>query len=322
MVEETDKMKVSNLTSHSKIYIAGHGGLVGAGMVRCFQKNGFNNLLLRKHSELDLMCRELVWRFFESTKPEYVVIAAAKVGGIFANMAAPVDFLVENLEIQNNILLACRHFQVTKTVFLGSSCIYPCKSPQPMREDYFMSGRLEPTNESYAIAKIAGIRLAQALRQQFGLSVICPMPSNVYGPGDHFEVERSHFLPALVRRFIEAKRDNKPAVALWGTGNARRELLHVDDLADACLFLLKHYDSPEIINVGSGEDMTIRELAEMIASLVGYNGRIEWDPAKPDGMFMKLLDVSRLHALGWRHKIDLTTGIRSVVADFEARYPR
>ncbi|MBU0633908.1 MAG: GDP-L-fucose synthase [Candidatus Omnitrophica bacterium] len=315
-------MKVGNLTSKSKIYIAGHEGLVGAALVRCFQRNGFSNLLLRTRSELDLMSRELVWRFFETTKPEYVIIAAAKVGGIFANMAAPVDFLVENLEIQNNILLTCQYFQVTKTVFLGSSCIYPRESPQPMREDYFMSGPLEPTNESYAVAKIAGIRLAQALRQQFSMDVICPMPANVYGPGDHFEFERSHVVSALVRRFIEAKRNNTPGVTLWGTGNARRELLHVDDLADACLFLIKHYDSHEIINVGFGQDLTIRELAETIATITGYAGKLEWDLTKPDGMPIKLLDVSRLHALGWRHKIDLIAGIQSVVADFEVRYPK
>ncbi|MCG2712466.1 MAG: GDP-L-fucose synthase [Candidatus Omnitrophica bacterium] len=311
-----------NLKSNSKIYIAGHGGLVGKALVRCFRKNGFNKLLLRKRSELDLMSRKLVWRFFEAESPEYVIIAAAKVGGISANMAAPVDFLVENLEIQNNILLACQHFQVKKTIFLGSSCIYPRESPQPMRENYFMSGQLEPTNESYAIAKIAGIRLAQALRQQFGMEVICPMPCNVYGQGDHFEFERSHVVSALVRRFIEAKRNNAPIVTLWGTGNARRELLHVDDLADACLFLMKYYDLPEIINVGSGQDLTIRELAQNIARIIGYNGKLNWDLTKPDGMPLKLLDVSRLHALGWKHKIDLAVGIQSVVDDFEERYPR
>ncbi|MCG2711057.1 MAG: GDP-L-fucose synthase [Candidatus Omnitrophica bacterium] len=311
-----------NFTAHSKIYIAGHGGLVGAALVRCLRQNGFSNLFLRKRSELDLMSRELVYRFFETARPEYVIIAAAKVGGISANMAAPVDFLVENLKIQNNILLACKHFSVKKTIFLGSSCIYPRNSPQPMREDYFMSGPLEPTNESYAVAKIAGIRLAKALRQQFGIDVICPMPSNVYGPGDHFEFERSHVVSALVRRFIEAKRNNAPIVTLWGTGNARRELLHVDDLADACLFLMRYYDSPEIINVGCGQDVTIRELAETIARIVGYNGKLKWDLTKPDGMPIKLLDVGRLHALGWKHKIDLAAGIRSVMVDFEARYPR
>ena len=306
----------------ARIYIAGHLGLVGAALVRRFQRAGFHNLLLCTHNEVDLKLRNSVWSFFEKKRPEYVIVAAAKVGGIAANMAEPVSFLVDNLEIQNNVLLACQHFQVTKTMFLGSSCVYPREAPQPMSEGCFMHGPVEPTNESYAIAKIAGIRLAQALRQQYGLNVICPMPCNVYGPGDHFEFERSHVVSALVRRFIEAKRNDVPIVTLWGTVNARRELLHVDDLADACLFLLRNYDSPEIINVGSGQDITIRELAETITNTVEYTGKLEWDLTKPDGMPRKLLDVSRLHALGWRHKIDLTTGIRSVVADFEMRYPR
>jgi GDP-L-fucose synthase len=308
------------LTLHSKIYIAGHQGLVGAGLVRYFKQNGFENLILRTRAELDLMSRQDVWSFFEAARPNYVILAAAKVGGIAANMAAPVDFLVENLQIQNNVLLACQQFKVEKTILLGSSCIYPRESPQPMREEYFMQGPLEPTNESYAVAKIAGIRLAQALRQQYGLDVICPMPSNVYGPGDHFEFERSHVVSALVRRFIEAKRNNSPKVTLWGTGKACRELLHVDDLADACLFLLRNYDLPDIINVGSGEDVTICNLAETIARIVGYAGKLEWDVSKPDGMPRKLMDVSRLRALGWQHKIDLDTGIASVVADFERRF--
>jgi GDP-L-fucose synthase len=312
---------MSDLVSHSKIYVAGHRGLVGAALVRHFRQHGFGNLVLRTRAELDLRSREAVWTFFETTRPQYVILAAAKVGGIAANMAAPVDFLVENLEIQTNVLLACQHFQVTKMMFLGSSCIYPRESPQPMREEYFMQGPLEPTNESYAIAKIAGICLAQALRKQYGLNVICPMPSNVYGPADHFEFERSHVVSALVRRFIEAKRSNAPSVTLWGTGKARRELLHVDDLADACLFLLRTYDLPDIINVGSGEDITIRKLSETIASIVGYAGKFEWDSSKPDGMPRKLMDVSRLSALGWRHKIDLGTGIASVVANFESRFP-
>jgi GDP-L-fucose synthase len=310
-----------NLLRHSKIYIAGHCGLVGASLLRYLTHKGFCNIIVRKRSELDLTSRKSVWNFFNDERPEYVILAAAKVGGIAANIAAPVDFLLQNLEIQNNVLLACHDFQVNKTIFIGSSCVYPRESPQPMKETWFMNGPVEPTNESYAIAKIAGIRLAQALRQQHGLNVICPMPCNVYGPGDHFEFERSHVVSALVRRFIEAKRNNAQTVILWGTGNARRELLHVDDLADACLFLLMHYDSPEIINVGSGQDLTIRELAETIAKIVSYTGKLEWDLNKPDGMPMKLLDVSRLHALGWRHKIDLATGIRSVVRDFELRYP-
>jgi len=311
---------VIKIESSARIYIAGHKGLVGAALVRKFQREGFQNLILRTRQELDLTLPEAVNSFFEDIKPQIVIIAAAKVGGIAANIASPVDFLVENLKIQNNLLEACRQFGVTKTIFLGSSCIYPRESPQPMREEYFMHGPVEPTNESYAIAKIAGIRLAQALRQQYGLNVISPMPCNVYGPGDHFEFEHSHVISAMVRRFVEAKWGNSPQVTAWGTGNARREFLYVDDLADACLFLLREYDEPEIINVGSGEDFTIRELAETVASVVGYGGKLEWDTTKPDGMPRKLLDVTKLHGLGWKHKINLEDGLRTVVADFERRY--
>ena len=309
-----------NLKPESSIYIAGHRGLVGSALVRKFNQKGFENLILRSRDEVDLTSRDAVWSLFETTRPQFVILAAAKVGGIAANMAAPVDFLLENLKIQNNVLEACQHFQVTKAVFLGSSCIYPREAPQPMREDYFMHGPLEPTNESYAVAKIAGIRLAQALRQQYGLNVICPMPCNVYGPADHFEFERSHVVSALVRRLVETRRNDTPSVTLWGTGNPHRELLHVDDLADACLFLLREYDSPDLINVGSGEDFTIRELAETVARIVRYAGQLEWDPTKPDGMPRKLLDVSKLHAIGWKHKIGLEEGIQTVVADFERRY--
>lgn len=309
-----------NFSENSKIYIAGHRGLVGAAILRRLISNGFNNVIVRTRAELDLTSRKDVWDFFDSEKPEYVILAAAKVGGIAANMAEPVDFLVTNLEIQNNILLACHHFKVKKTMFLGSSCIYPREARQPMHESCFMAGPVEPTNESYAIAKIAGIRLAQALRQQYGLNVICPIPCNVYGQGDHFEFERSHVVSALVRRFVEAKRNDSPIVTLWGTGNARRELLHVDDLADACLFLLQNYDSAEIINVGSGYDLTIRELAERIANIVEYKGSLDWDITKPDRMPQKLLDVDRLNKLGWKYQIDLETGIRTVVKDFESIY--
>ena len=310
------------LSKKSKIYIAGHCGLVGAAILRRFVSNGFDKVIVKTRAELDLTSRKDVWDFFHSEQPEYVILAAAKVGGIAANMAEPVEFLVNNLEIQNNVLLGCHKFRVIKTMFLGSSCVYPREAPQPMSESCFMSGPVEPTNESYAIAKIAGIRLAQALRQQHKLNVICPMPCNVYGPGDHFEFERSHVVSALVRRFIEAKRNEAPSVTLWGTGVARRELLHVDDLADACLFLLHNYDSQDIINVGFGYDLTIRELAETIAKIVEYNGRLDWDISKPDGMLQKLLDINRLDNLGWHHKIDLETGIKSVVMDFESRYPQ
>jgi len=314
-------IKVAELSNKSKIYISGHQGLVGAAILRCLVSKGYDNLIFRTKSELDLTSREDVRIFFDREKPDYVILAAAKVGGIAANMAEPVEFLVQNLEIQNNVLLACSKFQVKKTLFLGSSCIYPREARQPMRESDFMSGPCEPTNESYAVAKIAGIRLSQALRQEYKLNVICPIPCNVYGPGDHFDFERSHVISALVRRFIEAKRNNAPRITLWGTGSARREFLHVDDLAEACLFLLKHYNSPEIINVGSGFDLTISELAEKVSNIVEYNGGLDWDVTKPDGMPRKLLDVSRLNKLGWRHKIDLDKGIRSVVKDFESIFP-
>lgn len=313
---------MTELSYESKIYIAGHRGLVGSAILRHLQNEGFTNLIVRTRTELDLTTQRDVWSLFDSERPEYVILAAAKVGGIAANMAEPVDFLIDNLEIQNNVLLACHKFSVSKTMFLGSSCVYPREAPQPMSEACFMQGPVEATNESYAIAKIAGIRLARALYQQYGLNVICPMPCNAYGPGDHFEFERSHVMSALVRRFIEAKRTSSPSVTIWGTGSARRELLHVDDLADACLFLLKNYDSPELINVGSGFDLTIRELAEKVAEIVGFKGKLDWDTTKPDGMPQKLLDVKRLNDLGWRYKIDLESGIKSVVKDFKLRYPQ
>ena len=304
------------LNLDARIFIAGHCGLVGSALLRRFQKSGYYNFILRSRAEVDLSARDSVFQLFQETAPEYVIIAAAKVGGIAANMAAPVDFLLENLKIQNNLLEACQKFQVKKTILLGSSCIYPREAPQPIREDYFMTGPLEPTNESYAVAKIAGIRLAQALHQQYGLEVICPMPCNVYGPGDHFEFERSHVISAMVRRFVEAKQMNAASVTLWGTGNARREFIYVDDLADACLFLLQNFDSAEIINIGSGIDFTIRELAETVAHLVGYSGQLAWDHTRPDGMPRKLLDVTKMQTLGWRHKIDLEDGLKMVIDDF------
>lgn len=302
-----------------RIYVAGHRGLVGAAIVRRLRADGFRNVFGRTSEELDLRDRDPVFAFFRETRPQHVIIAAAKVGGIAANMKAPVDFLLDNLKIQNNILEACVETRVARAVLLGSSCVYPRESPQPMREEYFMHGPVEPTNESYAIAKIAGIRLAQALWEQYGLSVLLPMPSNVYGPGDHFELDRAHVVSALVRRFIEARADRREQVVLWGTGNARRELLHVDDLADAVIFLMREYERPDIINIGTGYDVTIRELATMVAEVVGYGGGIGWDTSRPDGMPQKLLDVSRIHELGWRHRIDLPAGLKTVVADYHAR---
>ncbi len=302
----------------TSVYVAGHRGVVGSALVRALGRHGVGDLILRTREETDLRSSALADELLARTNPEIVIVAAARVGGIGANIAAPVEFLVENLEIQNNLLLACQRRGVRKTVFLGSSCVYPRESPQPMREDYFMHGPVEPTNESYAVAKIAGIRLAQALRQQYGTNVICPMPCNVYGPGDHFEFERSHVISALVRRFCEAVDSGAPAVTLWGTGGARREFLHVDDLAEACLFLIDHYDDPGIINVGSGSDYTIAEIAQTVARLCGYTGSIEWDLTKPDGMPQKLLDVNRVHELGWRHSIEFETGLLGVIEDFRA----
>lgn len=310
------------IPTSATIYVAGHAGLVGSALVRRLRAAGYERLALATRSDADLRNREAVRRLFEGHRPDYVFIAAAKVGGIAANIASPAEFLLENLAIQNNLLEACANFGVTKTMFLGSSCVYPRNSAQPMREDDLMQGPLEPTNESYAVAKIAGVRLAQALRVQYGVSIICPMPCNVYGPNDHFDFERAHVVSALVRRFVEAKRDGAPAVVLWGTGTARREFLHVDDLADCCLFLMEHYDSPHIINVGTGTDYSIRELAERIAAKAGYAGRIDWDTSKPDGMPRKLLDVSRLHALGWRHRIDIEDGLSTVLSDFRRRAER
>jgi GDP-L-fucose synthase len=307
------------MNQDARIYVAGHTGLVGSAIVRRLQQDGFRNLVLTTRQTVDLTDRESVWRLFADCRPEYVFLAAAKVGGIAANMAAPVEFLLENLAIQNNVLEACARFGAQKAMFLGSSCVYPRDSKQPMREEYFMHGPVEPTNESYAIAKIAGIRLARVLHEQYGLSVVCPMPCNVYGPNDHFELERSHVVAALVRRFVEARNEQRPAVVLWGTGSARRELLHVDDLADCCLFLMQKYSAPDLINVGTGVDLTIRDLASLVAEAVGYGGLIEWDASKPDGMPRKVLDVSRIHALGWKHRIDLATGLRTVVNAFRQR---
>ena len=304
------------MNSGSRIYVAGHRGLVGSAIVRRLQQDEFRNLVLPTRAEANLTAREDVRRLFTDSRPEYVFLAAAKVGGIAANMAAPVDFLLENLAIQNNVLEACASFGVRKVLFLGSSCVYPREAPQPMPESCFMHGPFEPTNESYAVAKVAGIRLAQALHQQYGLRVVCPMPSNVYGPNDHFEFERSHVVSALVRRFVEAADINAPTITLWGTGSARREFLHCDDLADACMFLMNTHETPDIINVGSGVDYSIRELAALIASATGYRGEILWDTSKPDGMPRKLLDVIRMRSLGWRHRIELPDGLLTVIADF------
>ena len=292
-----------------KIFIAGHHGLVGSALVRKLEQSGFTNLVTRDRASLDLRNTEAVDRFFAAEKPTLAVLAAAKVGGIKANNDRPVEFLVENLQIQNNVIHAAHENGVRKLLFLGSSCIYPKHAPQPIPENALLSGPLEPTNEAYAIAKIAGIKLCQAYDRQYGANFISAMPTNLYGPNDNFDLVSSHVLPALLRKAHQAKQEGAQELVVWGSGNPRREFLHVDDLAAACVFLLEKYDSPEIINLGCGEDISIRELAELICDIVGFNGELAWDTTKPDGTPRKLLDVSKIHALGWQHEIGLREGI-------------
>lgn len=304
------------MLSHERIFIAGGSGLVGGALLRRLESDSSREVLAPTRADLDLSVARDVDAFFRESKPDTVILAAALVGGIRANQARPVEFLTENLVIQNNVMLAAHQAGVTSIMFLGSSCIYPRECPQPMREDYFMTGPLEPTNESYAVAKIAGIRLAEALKQQFGLKVFLPMPANIYGPGDHFNLERSHVLSALVMRFEQARRGESSQVTLWGSGKARREFLHCDDLADACAFLLDRDEDLGIINVGSGTDISIANLAALIAAEVGYEGEIRWDHTKPDGMPRKLLNVERMNSLGWKPTIPLEEGIRGVITEY------
>ena len=296
----------------SKIYVAGHRGLVGAAIIRRLKEAGYENLILRTHKEMDLTHQTSVEAFFKKEKPEYVFMAAAKVGGILANSTYPAEFIYNNLQIQCNVIHSSYLCDVKKLLFLGSSCIYPKHCPQPMKEDYLLSNYLEPSNEPYAVAKIAGIKMCQAYNRQYGMRFISLMPTNLYGPMDNFNLETSHVLPALIRKFHEAKSSGKNSVEIWGTGKPRREFLHVDDLADACLFLMNHYEESEIINVGVGEDLTIRELAEMIAGIVGFDGELLFDTAKPDGTPIKRLDVSKLKALEWQAQTSLEDGIREV----------
>jgi GDP-L-fucose synthase len=303
-----------------RIYVAGHRGLVGAAIVRRLQQAGFQNLLLRTHQELDLTQQTAVYDFFQATRPEYVFLAAAKVGGIHANDNYPADFIRDNLQIQTNIIEAAYHTGVKKLLFLGSSCIYPKFTPQPMSEDALLTGPLEPTNQWYAIAKIAGIKMCQAYRKQYGFNAIAVMPTSLYGIGDNFNLENSHVLPALIRKFHEAKIQNTATVTVWGTGTPRREFLHVDDFANAVLFLMENYHSDEIINVGWGEDISIRELVDLIKEVVGYQGQLVFDTSKPDGTLQKLLDLSRLHQLGWHAQISLREGIESTYRWFLENY--
>ena len=297
------------ITKSSKVYVAGHRGLVGSALVRALQSQGYDNLLLRARDELDLADQLAVSRFFEAERPQAVILAAARVGGIHANNSHPALFIRDNLLIQGNVIDAAQRTGTEKFVFLGSSCIYPKLAPQPIKEEYLLTGPLEPTNEWYAIAKIAGVKMCQALRREFGFKAISLMPTNLYGPGDNFDLHNSHVLPALIRRFHDAKVSGADSVTIWGTGTPRREFLHVDDLADAVLYLLHTYDSEEIVNIGWGEDVTIQELAELIMSVIDYRGRLLFDNTKPDGTHRKLLDVSRLSSLGWRPKTALRTGI-------------
>jgi GDP-L-fucose synthase len=306
------------LDRDARFYVAGHRGLVGSAIWRRLKSEGFTDLVGRSSAELDLKDREAVFAMFEEAKPQYVVLAAAKVGGILANSTYPVDFLSDNLRIQVNVLDAALKYGVERLLFLGSSCIYPRLAPQPIREDTLLTGHLEPTNDAYAIAKIAGILQIQAIRRQYGLPWISAMPTNLYGPGDNFSPKGSHVLPALIRRYDDAAQSGVASVTNWGTGTPRREFLHVDDMAEACLHLLEHYDGPEQVNVGTGSDVTIREIANTIAHVVGFAGDTEWDTDKPDGTPQKLLDVSKLAASGWTAKIGLEDGLRSTVQWYRA----
>jgi GDP-L-fucose synthase len=304
------------MLSDSKIYVAGHRGLVGSAICRALTQTGCTNLLIRTHVELDLTDQVAVRGFFAEMRPEFVFLAAAKVGGIHANNSSPADFIRDNLLIQTNIIDAAWRSGVKKLLFLGSSCIYPKFAPQPMKEEHLLSGALEPTNEWYAVAKIAGIKLCQAYRKQHGFDAISLMPTNLYGPGDNFDLHSSHVLPALIRKFYEAKLNQLPKVEIWGTGTPKREFLHVDDLTAACLFLMNNYSSAEIINVGSGQEVTIAELADLVKEIVGFKGELHYNTTMPDGTPRKLLDVSKLSALGWKSKISLQRGIADTYAWF------
>jgi GDP-L-fucose synthase len=315
LVDDRDQVQFTPgpLDRHAVFYVAGHRGLVGSAIWRRLEDEGFTNLIGQSSSELDLMDRDKVFEYFETHKPAYVVLAAAKVGGILANSTYPVDFLSDNLRIQVNVLDAALKVGVQRVLFLGSSCIYPRMAPQPIKEDTLLTGHLEPTNDAYAIAKIAGILQIQAVRRQYGLPWISAMPTNLYGPGDNFSPQGSHVLPALIRRYDEAVASGATVVTNWGTGTPRREFLHVDDMAEACLHLLEHYDGPAQVNVGTGTDVTIREIADTVARVVGYTGSTEWDTSKPDGTPQKLLDVSKLADAGWTSRVDLESGLRSTV---------
>jgi len=300
----------------AKIYIAGHRGMVGSGLERKLRKEGYNNIITKTSSELDLRNQQAVNDFFEKEKPEFVILAAAKVGGIHANNTYRAEFIYDNLMIEANIIHTAYLNKVTKLLFLGSSCIYPKMAPQPLKEEYLLSGYLEPTNQPYAIAKIAGIEMCDSYRAQYGCNFISAMPTNLYGTNDNYHPEYSHVLPALIRRIVLAKKNNEPTVTIWGTGTPRREFLHVDDLADACYFLLQNYNEQGLVNIGCGTDVSIQELAELIVAEVGYKGQIVFDTTKPDGTLRKLMDTIKINKLGWKAKIKLFEGLRKTIKEF------
>lgn len=306
------------MNTTDKIYIAGHRGMVGSAIMRKLTKEGFLNLVTKTSSELDLRNQQSVNDFFEKERPAFVFLAAAKVGGIMANNTYKAEFLYDNLMIETNIIQAAYKNDVKKLLFLGSSCIYPKLAPQPLKEEYLLSGLLEPTNEPYAIAKIAGIKLCEYYREQYGCNYISAMPTNLYGPNDNYDLQNSHVLPALIRKFHEAKISSASLVTLWGSGAPKREFLHVDDLANACFHFMQHYNEKQFLNIGTGQDLPIRDLAELIKNIVGYQGEIIWDSSKPDGTPRKLMDVSKAHSLGWTHEISLEEGIKKTYADFLA----
>lgn len=304
------------MNKDARIYVAGHRGMVGGAITRYLTANGYTNLLLKRSSELDLRNQDAVNRFFEEERPDYVFLAAAKVGGIVANNTYRAEFLYDNLMMESNIIQAAHVYGTNKLMFLGSSCIYPKLAPQPLKEDYLLTGPLESTNEPYAIAKIAGIKLCEAYRDQYGSNFISVMPTNLYGIGDNYHPQNSHVLPALIRRFHEAKEQGAPAVVIWGTGKPKREFLYADDLAEACVYLMENYDGKELVNVGTGEDLSIQELALLIKEITGFAGEIKYDTEKPDGTPRKLMDVTKLHGLGWKHKMQLKDGIKLAYEDF------
>ncbi len=308
------------MQKNDKIYIAGHRGMVGSAIIRRLQKDGYTNLITRSSSELDLRKQLDVESFFEEEKPQYVFLAAARVGGIVANNTFRAEFIYENLMIECNVIHAAYKAGVEKLMFLGSSCIYPRLAPQPLREDYLLTGPLEYTNQPYAIAKIAGIEMCNAYRAQYGCNFVSVMPTNLYGPNDNYDLKTSHVLPALLRKFITAKKEASTEVTIWGTGSPMREFLHADDLADACLFLMKHYNEEGLINIGVGSDISIRELAELVRKVVGYEGRIIFDTTRPDGTPRKLMDVSKLHNLGWKHQISLEIGLTQVYNEMKDQF--